>query len=135
MKASAIVMNKFVFASISVIVFFVAKGQPSGYKIKLSQTEMIKAFNPSSPIVEPHLAVSPTNANHMIAVAIVFDSAATSEIRTHIAVFTTKNNGKDWKQTDLPMTVGFDPWVAVRDDRDAVVIALAGYTNSHFTNL
>lgn len=87
------------------------------------------------PIVEPHLAVNPHNNDHMIAAAIVYDSAATSDIATHIVVFTTKDNGKTWKHTDLPMSVGFDPWVAIKNDKDVVLVAMASYNNTHHTNL
>ena len=96
-------------------------------KLKVEKNRSIKSNPATRPIVEPHLAVNPNNGRHMVAAAIVFDSAQTSPDRTHIVVFATNDNGKTWKQTDLPMTVGFDPWVAIRDEKQVGLVALAGY--------
>ena len=105
-------------------------------QVSISQTVLKSTTNQrisytQLPLVEPHLAVNPKNGNHMVVAAIAFDSAATSENRTHTVVFATKDNGKSWKQTDLKMTVGFDPWVAIRDDNHVGLVALAGYGGGH----
>ena len=97
-----------------------------------------KRIDPTSlmlPLVEPHLAINPRNGDHMVVAAIAFDSAATSENRTHIVVFATKDNGKNWKRTDLEMTVGFDPWVAIRDNNQVALVAIAGYGTGHKAGL
>ena len=109
-----------------------ANGQVS---MKVGKNEPIRYSNPLLPIVEPHLAVDPKNGDHMVIGAIVFDSAQTSSERTHIVVFATKDNGKTWKQTDLPMKVGFDPWVAIRNEKQVGLVALAGYTLSYRNGL
>ena len=100
----------------------------SGYPtLQVGKNYLLKYHHPSLPLVEPHLAINPANGKHMVAAAIVFDSAQTSETRTHIAVFATKDGGKSWKHSDLPMTVGFDPWVAIKNDKQVALVALAGY--------
>lgn len=104
-------------------------------QIIVGKNQLISFKYPGPPLVEPHLAVNPKNSKHMVAAAIVFDSAATSESRTHIVVFATKDNGSTWKQTDLPMTVGFDPWVAIKNDKDVALVALAGFGFSNRNGL
>ncbi len=71
----------------------------------------------------------------MVVAAIAFDSAQPTPVGKRIAVFATKDNGKTWKQTDLTMTHGGDPWVAIRDDKDVVLVTLAGYEGSSQTLL
>ena len=102
---------------------------------RVTNNKPIMYHNPLIPLAEPHLAVNPVNPDHMVAVAIAFDSARYSATRTHIVVFATRDNGKTWKTTDLPMTTGYDPWVAVSNNNDVMVVALAGFNYSNKTAL
>ena len=99
-------------------------------KLIIGKNELIKYSNPSLPIVEPHIAVNPKNNDHMVIAAMVYDSASSSDSRTHFVSFTTKDNGKSWKQTELDMKVAFDPWVAVRDDQNVLLAGLVGFENN-----
>ncbi len=99
------------------------------------KNQLISFKYPLLPLVEPHLAVNPQNNKHMVTVAMVFDSAAASLSRSHIAVFATKDNGKTWKQTDLPMTHGGDPWVAIKNDNDVALVGLVGFGSSQKNGL
>lgn len=87
------------------------------------------------PNVEPHIAVNPHNGNHMVIVTMVYDSAAESDLRTHIAIFATKDNWRTYKQTDLNLKVGFDPWVAIKNDSQVVVVALGAFELTPRTKL
>lgn len=115
-----------VLVSISMTTVFPQKGP----FLIAGKNEIIRHSNPSLPLVEPHLAVNPANSNHMVVTAIVFDPAAPTVTGDHIVVFATKDGGKTWKQTDFEMSHGGDPWVAIKNDRDVVLIALAGYPNA-----
>ncbi len=102
---------------------------------KAGKSQLIPFSDTHKPLAEPHLAVNPDNPAHMLAAAMCYDSAVTSEIRTHIVLFATKDNGLTWSQTDLDMISGFDPWVAIRNDKQAVLVALAGYKDAPRMNL
>lgn len=120
------IMRKYFFSSL-----FLLWGQAVFAQTVLTATTNQRISYTQLPLVEPHLAVNSRNLDHMVVAAIAFDSAATSENRTHIIVFATKDNGKTWKQSDLKMTVGYDPWVAIRDNNHIGLVALAGYGAGH----
>ena len=112
-----------------------AFSQSNAVRINAGKNQMIRYSNPASPLVEPHLAIDPTNDDHMVITAIVFDSAAPTDVGDHIVVFTTTNSGKAWKQSDLEMTHAADPWISVKNEKEVALIALAGYKNSAGTSL
>lgn len=114
---------------------FFHRACPQVVVLKPSDNQKINSSLPFTPLVEPHLAINSKNGDHMVVAAIAFDSATSSENRTHIVVFATKDNGKTWKQTDLAMTVGFDPWVAIRDNNYVGLVALSGYGTGHKNGL
>lgn len=128
-------MGKYFTCSVLVFISMTAAFAQSNPVMKAGKNEIIRHSNPSLPLVEPHLAVNPNNSNHMVVTAIVFDSAAPTATGDHIVVFATKDGGKTWKQTDFQMTHGGDPWVAINNDKDVVLIALAGYQNAQGTSL
>ena len=99
-------------------------------KIAVGKNMTVQYSNPNLPLVEPHLAVNPKNNDHMVIAAMVYDSASTSDSRTHFVIFATKDNGKTWKQTDLKMMVAFDPWVAVKNNNDVMLVGLVGLENN-----
>ena len=89
-------MKKIIIIFVFTIPVFAQAQEPlfkKEYKPQLiaGKNQLISFKYPLLPLVEPHLAVNPQNNKHMVAAAIVFDSAATSESRTHIAVFATKD--------------------------------------------
>lgn len=124
----------FITSAIIFTLMSTASGQ-SDPAFKVGKNHAIPYSNLSCPLVEPHLAVNPANGNHMVVTAIVFDAAAPTTTGDHIVVFATKDNGRTWKQTSLQMTHGGDPWVAIRNDNDVVLVALAGYNNTPGTSL
>jgi Neuraminidase (sialidase) len=108
----------------------ISQQKNSKVQIIVGRNQLINSASNRFPTVEPHLAVNP-----MVVAAIVFDSAAVSESRTHIVVYATKDNGRNWKQTNLSMTVGFDPWVAIKNDNEVALVALVGFGSSHHNGL
>ncbi|HET9056958.1 MAG TPA: sialidase family protein [Chitinophagaceae bacterium] len=85
----------------------------------------LKSKNPLLPVAEPHLAINPWNSKHLIAAAIIYDSAKISVSATHVGIFVSRDGGKTWRQTDLAQEFGYDPWVAVIDSNKVAVAALA----------
>ena len=121
---------KTIMLTISLLFFGYLSGQNDKLKITVGKNELIKYSRPDLPLVEPHIAVNPKDNNHMLIAAMVYDSAATSDNRTHFAIFVTKDNGKSWKQTDLDMKVGFDPWIAVKGN-NVLLVGLVGFENNY----
>src|SRR5688500_17438331 len=117
-------MSRYFITAAFLVLVFTVFGQTT---FKMGKNEIIRYSNPLCPLVEPHLAINPADNNHMVVAAIAFDPAPPTPVGKRIAVFATKDNGKTWKQTDLTMTHGADPWVAIRNDKDVVLVTLAGY--------
>lgn len=79
------------------------------------------------PLVEPHLAIDPTNPNHFLGAAIVSGVGPTRQDRLKqntCASFVSLDGGKRWVRHDFSITECFDPWVAITGDGHAVFSAL-----------
>jgi hypothetical protein len=78
------------------------------------------------PLVEPHLAIHPTNPNHFLGAAIVSGVGATREqsLKQNTCVtFVSLDGGRSWARHDFPIAECFDPWVAIAPNGHAVFSA------------
>jgi hypothetical protein len=75
-------------------------------------------------LVEPHLAVHPSDSAHLLGVTIVSDSArAWGETQT-CSTFLSLDGGRTWRAHDFPITRCGDPFVAITPQGTAVFVAL-----------
>ena len=84
------------------------------------------------PLVEPHLAIHPTNPRHLLGAAIIGDPTNIRGERPYgqsCASFVSLDDGQTWDRHDFPLTHCFDPWVAITPDGHAVFTALAGHAS------
>ncbi len=95
-------------------------------RLVVSPNLPIPAEDPTAPIVEVDFALDPQDPDHMIAAAIVVDSAATDIwIGSHIDVFTTMDGGAVWDQRRFQMIAGADPWLSM-DPEGRVFLSYLG---------
>lgn len=75
----------------------------------LVRDERVDAGEASTPLVEPHLAVSPDDPQHLIVGAIVVDG---DRDPWHCTALTSVDGGRSWARVDLPaLDRCIDPWV------------------------
>jgi hypothetical protein len=79
------------------------------------------------PLVEPHLAVHPSNPNHLLGATIVSDVAAAWGETQTCSSFLSLDGGTTWERHDFPITGCGDPWVAITPDGHAVLTALGAH--------
>ena len=63
------------------------------------------------PVVEPHLAVDPGDASHLVAAAIIVKKSDLSG--SDCAVFVSFDGGMAWQRQELSLLECGDPWVAI----------------------
>lgn len=78
----------------------------------------------SRPLVEPHLAVHPSDPSHLLAATIVSDAAGAWRDSQTCATFLSHDRGQTWRRHDFPVMECGDPWVAITPSGHAVFIAL-----------
>jgi hypothetical protein len=80
------------------------------------------------PLGEPHLAIHPSKAGHLLGAAIVHDPSAnladSSRARVRCATFVSVDDGATWQHHVFDIPACFDPWVAITPDGHAVFTAL-----------
>jgi len=62
------------------------------------------------PLVEPHLAVHPTNPNHLLAAAIAGDKADAFSDKQTCSSFLSTDGGRTWQRHDFQVSDCADPW-------------------------
>lgn len=80
------------------------------------------------PLIEPHLAVHPADPRHLLAAAIVADTATTYQARLRAqrcATFLSTDGGGTWQRHDLPVPGCYDPWVVITPDGHAALAVLS----------
>jgi hypothetical protein len=77
---------------------------------------------PRLPVTEPHLAVDPRDANHLVAAAIVVRNRDLSA--SDCAAFVSFDGGMAWGRHDFSLLECGDPWVAIGDDGTVIVTVL-----------
>lgn len=83
-----------------------AQEPSTGPSLRVGEDRSVSSDEPSLTHVEPHLTVSPTEPDHLVATSIVFrDGVMTSD------VLVSRDGGASWARTRFPACAG-DPWVA-----------------------
>ena len=77
---------------------------------------------PRLPVTEPHLAVDPKDASHLVAAAIVIKKSDLSV--ADCAAFVSFDGGSSWKRHDFSLVECADPWVAVGEDGTVLLTVL-----------
>ncbi len=99
--------------------------------IAVGPDRLVAADSQKRPLVEPHLAVRPGDANHMLAAAIAEHPNLDSP---DCAAFASADGGKTWTRHDLGLKDCGDPWVVVLEDGTAILTVL-GNKNQAATEL
>lgn len=81
------------------------------------------------PLGEPHLAIHPSNPNHLLGAAMVHDptgvmSTAEGRRTLRCAAFVSTDGGTTWATHTFPITTCFDPQVTFTAAGEAVFVAL-----------
>src|SRR6266849_3716202 len=84
----------------------------------------LNAEGPRLPVTEPHLAVDPKDASHLVAASIVVKKGDLSE--SDCAAFVSFDAGMAWKRHDFSFLECADPWVAIGEDGTVLLTVLAG---------
>ena len=74
------------------------------------------------PLIEPHVAVSPSDPNHLVAGSIV--AAATVDGPWYCATFVSRDRGETWSRHDLNIDRCIDPWALILPDGAALIVAI-----------
>jgi hypothetical protein len=94
-------------------------------EIRVAENVRVARGPETRPLVEPHLAVHPTNPNHLLAAAIVGDTAEAFSDKQTCSSFLSTDGGRTWQRHDFQVRACADPWVAVTPRGAAVFVALA----------
>jgi len=91
-----------------------AQTPPAPPLIQVGRNTRVSADSFSRPLVEPHIAVSPRNPDHLVVATIVSKAVAVSGDDGYCAVFTTFDGGRSWSAHAFAQALGCaDPWVAI----------------------
>lgn len=100
----------------------------SAQSIRVTARQPVELDLPGRPLGEPHVAVHPTNPEHLLGTAIVHDPSASlsdsTRSRVRCVVFVSTDNGATWKQHIFAVKACFDPSVALTATGRAVFTAL-----------
>ena len=101
--------------------------------VRVEPATPITAGAPGRPFVEPHLAVDPRDAAHLL-IGVAY-SVPAAEFRDVVAGRTclaldSRDGGATWTTTELPGTGCLDPWVAFTGGGHAVFAALPTLPNT-----
>ena len=86
--------------------------------VRVGKNELIKLPFLEFVIGEPHLSVNPTDSNHMLLGAMMFDAKQVEGIACISAV--SFNGGKTWKCHRFAGKTSADPWCVITSKRTAV---------------
>lgn len=96
-------------------------------EIVLSNATHVDAGLEHNPLVEPHLAVHPGNAEHLLAAVMVsVPEEELAELRARItcSALLSLDAGETWERHDFEIRTCYDPWVVLLPDGRAVLTAL-----------
>lgn len=94
-------------------------------QVKIGKNILVGTEPKESQLIEPHVAVHPTNPNHLIATAAVVSTTKKSDLDIeHCVVFVSRDAGKTWKRTDMTGQAGLDAWVAFSEKK--VIVTTLG---------
>jgi hypothetical protein len=86
----------------------------------------VNAEGPRLPVVEPHLAVDPSDARHLVAAAIIVKKSDLSG--SDCAVSVSFDGGISWQRHELALLECGDPWVAIGEDGTILLTVLGRAT-------
>jgi hypothetical protein len=119
--------------SLAVVIVLGATVMPtvSAQTIRVSGDAPVSIGLPGKSLIEPHLAIHPTNADHLLGAAIVRDTNANmadaeNRKKVRCASFVSLDGGASCQRHDFPITDCGDPWVAILADGQAVFAAAGG---------
>jgi len=95
-------------------------GRATAQAIRVGSETAVEIGLPDRPLVEPTLAIHPTDSRHLLGAAMAWDAPA-GNIRC--TTFLSLDGGVEWTRHDLPLLGCFDPWVAITPDGQAVFVA------------
>ena len=102
-----------------------AGAQPAdSLRIRVGRDVPLEQPATTEPLVEPHLSVNPSNAQHMIAGAIVPSDPLFGPTQD-CAVFVTFDGGVKWTRRPLGVANCGDPWTELLPDGSAAVAVLS----------
>jgi hypothetical protein len=90
--------------------------------IELTSPDHPLSVDASYPLVEPHLAVSPVDPQHLVVGAIV--AAPERSVAWYCSAFVSRDGGETWARHDLTIDRCIDPWVSVLADGSALLAAI-----------
>lgn len=100
-------------------------------RITVGADRLVAADSQKRPLVEPHLAVRPGDANHLLAAAIVEHPNLDGP---DCAAFASSDGGNTWTRHDLGLKDCGDPWVVLLEDGSGILTVL-GNKNQASTEL
>jgi hypothetical protein len=100
---------------------FNAQARPS---VRITPDRVVTASLPARPIVEPHLAAHPKNAQHLVGAVMISVRDRADLMQTRCAAVATFDGGRTWVSHTFDVPRCYDPWAAVLDDGTAIFVGL-----------
>ena len=98
-------------------------GQSRG-PARVMPDRLVTASLPARPLVEPHLAADPKNANHLVGAVMISVRDRADLMQTRCAAVTTFDGGQTWLSHSFDFPRCYDPWGAILDDGTAIFVGL-----------
>jgi photosystem II stability/assembly factor-like uncharacterized protein len=98
--------------------------------IHVDQSAVVVSVPAPGLLVEPHLAMHPTDPNHLLGAVMITDTNGTfqeRDARVTCAAVLSLDGGKTWTRHDFPLTQCYDPWLVITPDGQAAFTALGSH--------
>jgi hypothetical protein len=102
----------------------ILSGTAAAQSIEVGRDVLVLAAPPWAGIVEPHVAAHPERPGHLIAAAMVIDTAGAPSPRTYCASLLSLDGGLTWAAGRHATGNCADPWLAVTGSGEAVFSSL-----------
>jgi hypothetical protein len=103
--------------------------------VRVGPDQLITASLPSRPLVEPHLATNPRNAQHLVGAALLSVQDRADLLEGRCVALASFDGGRTWVAHQFDFQRCYDPWVAILDDGTAIFVGLETTNEGAVTHL
>jgi hypothetical protein len=113
------------FLAASALLGVIARAQAGGgLSVRVGDDQLVSTSLPARPLVEPHLAANPRNAQHLVGAATVSVTDEANLSQTRCVVVTSFDGARTWVTHEFDFQGCNDPWVTILDDGTAIFVGL-----------
>lgn len=96
----------------------------AAFSVEVSPDQRVLAAHVDRPLIEPHLATNPRNAQHMVGAAIVSVRDRADLMQGRCVAVASFDGARRWVAHEFNVPRCYDPWVTILDDGTAILVAL-----------